>query len=198
VLIERLRARCVVVGRNFCFGRDRRGDVAALRRLASAHGIAVVDVPPALRGGRPISSSRIRACLLAGDVVSANRLLGRPVQLAGTVVRGDGRATRLGFPTANLSIRDQLLPANGVYAGWAHTRARRWPAVVNIGRRPTFGGTRVVCEAHLIGFHGSLYGRELRVDLLRRLRAERAFSGAGALTRQIARDVSRARALLTR
>lgn len=199
ILVHRLRAACVVVGDNFAFGRARRGNVEVLRSLGRRYGLRVVVVPPVMRGGAPVSSSRIRRLLEAGRIVEANRLLGRPAQLAGLVVRGDRRARRLGFPTANLRLSNELLPPRGVYHVQLELGGRCHTGVMNLGVRPTFGPQaalrhhRVVCEVHLIGFRGNVYGRSVTVHLLRRLRPERRFAGAKALARQIRRDVLRVR-----
>lgn len=199
ILVHRLRAACVVVGDNFAFGRARRGNVEVLRSLGRRYGLRVVVVPPVMRGGAPVSSSRIRRLLEAGRIVEANRLLGWPAQLAGIVVRGDRRARRLGFPTANLRLSNELLPPRGVYHVQLELGGRCHEGVMNLGVRPTFGPPaalrhhRVVCEVHLIGFRGNVYGRSVTVHLLRRLRPERRFASAKALARQIRRDVLRIR-----
>lgn len=206
ILVHRLRAACVVVGDNFAFGRARRGNAEVLRSLGRRYGLRVVVVPPVMRGGAPVSSSRIRRLLEAGRIVEANRLLGRPAQLAGLVVRGDRRARRLGFPTANLRLSNELLPPRGVYHVQLELGGRGHEGVMNLGVRPTFTAAKLahesarakqgfsrplVCEVHLIGFRGNVYGRSVTVHLLRRLRPERRFASAWALARQIRRDVLR-------
>ena len=197
ILVHRLRATCVVVGHNFAFGRARRGNVEVLRALGRRYGLRVVVVPPVMRGGAPVSSSRIRRLLEAGRIVEANRLLGRPAQLAGVVVRGERRARRLGFPTANLRLSNELLPPRGVYHVQLELGGRCHNGVMNLGVRPTFPAAKqglsrpLVCEVHLIGFRGNVYGRPVTVHLLRRLRPERRFTGAKALARQIRRDILR-------
>lgn len=206
ILVHRLRAVCVVVGENFAFGRARRGTVDVLRSLGRRDGLRVVVVPPVMRGGAPVSSSRIRRLLEAGRVIDANRLLGRPAQLSGLVVRGDRRARRLGFPTANLRLSSALLPPRGVYQVRLEVGGTRHGGVMNLGVRPTFTSAKLahesarakqgfarplVCEVHLVGFRGTLYGRSVTVHLLRRLRDERRFASAQALIRQIRRDLRR-------
>ncbi|MBI3087442.1 MAG: riboflavin biosynthesis protein RibF [Candidatus Omnitrophica bacterium] len=203
LLVKRLRVLRVVVGPSFAFGRARRGTVALLRRLAQRHGFRVVVVPPVIRGGAPVSSSRVRRLVRAGAVEEARHCLGRPVELFGTVVRGERRGRLLGFPTANVRLVNTLLPPAGVY----HVRLRqagRWSrGLMNLGVRPTFlkrGQTpqddpflSLVCEVHLVGFRGNLYGSSVRLELLQRLRAERRFGSPAALVRQIRRDLARAR-----
>ena len=147
------------VGQSFRFGHRQSGDVAALARLGARTGFSVEAIAPVLEDGTPISSSRVRDALAAGDAVAAARLLGRPYFIDGRVVRGDGRGRTIGVPTANLAPENEILPARGVYAG----RCRRadgssHAAVVNVGERPTFGGETETIEAHLLDFDGDLYG----------------------------------------
>lgn len=196
VLIRRLRARALIVGDTFAFGRDRRGDLAVLQRLGPAHGMRVIPVKPIMRGGLPVSSSRIRRLIHDGTLGQARRLLGREPKLYGTVVRGVGRGRRLGFRTANLRLIPQVMPPRGVYAVMVEAAGRRWRGVMNLGTRPTFGQGPVVCEVHLLGFSGILLRRAVRVALLARLRGERRFSSPQALSRQVRRDIRRAQSLL--
>jgi riboflavin kinase/FMN adenylyltransferase len=197
-----LGAQTVVVGTGFRFGHRRAGDLARLEGLGARLGFRVHGVPPVVHEGEPISSTRIREALSRGDVAAAGALLGRPFFVDGVVTEGDGRGRGLGFPTANLALRNETLPGLGVYA----CRCRRLDgagepracgAVVNVGRRPTFGGGHVGVEAHLLDFEGDLYGASLRVAFVERLREEQRFSGPEALVAQIARDVARARELLS-
>jgi len=197
VLAGALGAHHVVVGESFRFGRDRSGDARGLEVLGSWLSFSVEVVPQVLHAGRPVSSSRVREALAAGDVREAEALLGRPYALDAQVVRGDGRGRGLGFPTANLASEPQLLPERGVYAGRCRLASgEAWPAVVNVGERPTFGGTGVVVEAHLIGFAGDLYGARVRLDFHERLRAEMRFETPAALVARIHEDVREARTLL--
>jgi riboflavin kinase/FMN adenylyltransferase len=171
-----------------------------LARLGAILGFDVVALPPVEHEGAPISSTRIRRQLEQGRVEEARVLLGRPFFVDGLVVRGVGRGRRLGIPTANLEVANETLPARGVYAGWCRlldpTPGAAWPAVVNVGRRPTFGGRDTTVEAHLLDQEGDLYGRHLRVEFAARLRDEQAFPGPEALIGQIRRDIARARPLL--
>jgi riboflavin kinase/FMN adenylyltransferase len=209
VLIGRLHAAALVVGEDFAFGRGRAGTLRTLRRLGCSRGMRIEALAPVRRGGRPISSSRIRALIARGRLDGAARLLGRPAALYGTVVRGAGRGRALGFPTANVRFGPQVTPPRGVYAVRVQAlrgssrrvqrpAGRAWPGVMNLGVRPTFGGGPVVCEVHLFGFSGSLLHRPVCIALLARLRAERRFATPEALSRQIARDARRARTLLAR
>ncbi|MBI3932411.1 MAG: bifunctional riboflavin kinase/FAD synthetase [Acidobacteria bacterium] len=200
VIEATLGAQLVVVGSGFRFGHRRAGDVETLERLGRERGFRVHAVEPALHEGAPISSTRIREALARGDVEAARILLGRAFFVDGTVVPGEGRGRRLGIPTANLDLVNETLPGGGVYAGRfrglrADTGEPR-PAVVNVGRRPTFGGGRVTVEAHVLDYEGDLYGRPVRLEFLVRLREERRFPGAEALVAQIRQDVARAREVL--
>lgn len=207
MLLRALRAEALVVGDAFVFGRDRRGDMAVLRELGTAHGMRVLSVPSIMRGDAPVSSSRIRRLISIGRLAHAGRLLGRPPALYGTVVRGVGRGHRIGFPTANVRLTSHVLPPRGVYAVLTHamparlssatSRWRPWRGVMNLGVRPTFGHGPLTCEVHLLDFSGNLHGRPLCLSLLARLRGERRFPTPEALSRQIQRDVARARHLFT-
>lgn len=192
---RRLGARAVVVGWDFRFGRGREGDVNTLRAcLPTAE---VVVLPPVEAGGAIVSSSRVRRLVRAGEVEAAAALLGRPHALVGTVVQGDQRGRLMGFPTANLENEVELLPAHGVYAVRASVDGGPLlSAVCNVGIRPTVEGGSLCIETHLLDYDGDLYGRELRVELVARIRAERRFPSLDALVAQIAEDVARARELL--
>jgi riboflavin kinase/FMN adenylyltransferase len=197
ILHRNLRARAVLVGEAFHFGRGREGSIETLRELGPRLGFSVVAVPPILHEGAPVSSSRVREALEAGAVRTAAVLLGRPFFLDGTVARGDGRGRELGVPTANVEPDNETLPALGVYACWCRGAAdERRAAVVNVGRRPTFGGGAPVVEAHLLDWAGDLYGRRLRLEFTERLRSERTFADAGALLGQIQADIATARGIL--
>jgi riboflavin kinase / FMN adenylyltransferase len=190
ILLGRLRAREVVVGFNHRFGRGARGDARLLEDMAESHGFQARVIPPMELDGIAVSSTEIRAALQRGDVGRAARLLGRPYGIAGTVTAGAGRGRTLGFPTANVAADRQLLLPNGVYFGRMTADGRPWPAVVNIGVRPTFGETTVAIEAHLLNFSGDLYGRPVRLDFLDRIRDEKRFGSVDELKAQIAQDIA--------
>jgi riboflavin kinase/FMN adenylyltransferase len=197
LLAERLRARTVVVGENFRFGRGREGDISTLRSLGAILGFEVVAIPAVTLEGEPVSSSRVRDALARGDVGLARALLGRAFFVDGRVVHGDGRGMRIGVPTANLATENETLPEAGVYAGWCRLPSgEAMPAVINRGRRPTFGPGAETLEAHLLGFEGDIYDAHVRVSFEARLREERRFDGPEALVAQIHEDVERARAIL--
>lgn len=196
VLVERLRARQVVVGFNHTFGRGARGDARLLGALGERLGFTTHMVEPLVVDGVPVSSSAIREALKTGSVERASRYLGRPYSVVGPVVEGAGRGRTLGFPTANVRPERQVLVPPGVYACQASDGSEAYPAVVNIGVRPTFDEHELVIEAYLLDFAGSLYGRRLRLGFVAHIREERKFPGVEALREQIARDVADARGLL--
>jgi riboflavin kinase/FMN adenylyltransferase len=188
VLVERLGAKTVSVGENFRFGANARGDPAMLRATEQfeTRVVPLVEVE-----GETVSSTRIRALVAAGDVEGAMRCMGAPFMLEGEVVSGDRRGRELGFPTANLVPDDSLVvPGHGVYAAFANGH----PAAVNVGVRPTFEtGRGLLVEAHLIDVDEDLYGRNLRVAFVRRLRGEKRFGGPDELIEAMRGDVAEAR-----
>jgi riboflavin kinase / FMN adenylyltransferase len=187
----------VWVGADFRFGHDRAGTTSTLAVLGRRHGFTVRPVEPVFDGAQPISSTRIRDLLESGEVAEAARLLGRPYRLAGEVIGGAQRGRQLGFPTANLlPPAGQALPSEGVYAGRAHVEGAAHPAVANLGSRPTFGEDQPLLEVHLLDYAGDLYGRQLALDLIDRVRPTRRFESLDALRAQIAADITTARALL--
>jgi len=198
VLAGSLAAVRVVVGTNFRFGAKAAGDVVTLLELGEQHGFTPEAVTLLEMDGRRISSSAIREHLQDGDLTWTSAALGRPYQLGGVVVRGDGRGRGIGFPTANLAIDpDLVIPATGVYAGHALLDGSWVPAVTNVGLRPTFDGTTRTVETHLLDVDQDLYGRHLAFRFLHRLRSEQRFDGVEALVAQITADVARARGLLS-
>ena len=197
VLGRRLSAGLVTIGEGFRFGLDRKGDAETLRAAGERAGYSVEVVPLLDVEDAPISSSRIRRELDRGSVESAAALLGRPFELRGIVVEGDGRGRTIGIPTANLAIdRRMAIPAHGVYAAWAAVGDAIHPAVVNIGVRPTFDGATTTVEAHLLDGEHELYGRQIGLCFVARLRAEQRFDGIDALVEQIHDDIERAAAVL--
>jgi len=189
----RLGAREVVVGRSFRFGRGRRGGVALLKRLGERAGLRVRIVPPARRNGRVISSTAVRSLLERGRVDEAARLLGRPYEVRGRVVRGERRGRRLGFPTANLATSSEILP-EGVFITETVWRGRVHASLTSVGTNPTFGPHPLSVETLLLGFRGSLYGAPVTVRFLRKLRPTRSFRSAEALAERIKKDCAEARA----
>jgi len=201
-LLDVLGAKHLVVGSDFTYGAARAGTVITLREAASQRGAQVHVVPPVTVDGVVASSSKVREYILEGRVSAAHRLLGRPFDLDGTVVPGAGRGRGIGFPTANVDTQNELRPAPGVYAIRVRLKDEPqgpWrPGAANIGVKPTFGGTVVTIEAHLLDFQGDLYGKELRVQFLERLRPEQRFASVAELVGQIKRDVEAARTVIAR
>jgi riboflavin kinase/FMN adenylyltransferase len=185
----------LVVGENFRFGRARIGDPVLLHRECESRGWSLGVLPPLLLGGTPVSSTRIRECLAVGDMERVRELLGHPFFVMAPVVSGDRRGRTIGFPTANLSLRpEKVTPERGVYAAWAWTPLGTRPAAVNVGFNPTFQGMRSLrFEVHLLDFEGDLYGRDVAVLLLNRVRQEVRFDGARELCLQMERDVREVR-----
>jgi riboflavin kinase/FMN adenylyltransferase len=192
VLVGELRACCVVVGEDFHFGHDREGDVAMLAKEGATHHFEV-HAAPIYGGNQRWSSTAVRNALGSGDLFSANALLGRAFTLRGTVVHGDARGAQLGFKTANLALdARQQLPELGIYAGAARTAAHTWwPASISVGTRPQFyDDGQVLVEVHLSDFSGDLYGHDLDVAFMSRLRGETTFASTEELVSQIDHDVA--------
>ncbi len=194
VIGQKLRASQVLVGQNFRFGRGRAGDVPLLSRLGAEHGFTAEALPAVMDAGQPVSASRIRRELADGDIAEANRLLGRPFALAGTIVHGEGRGGKVVVPTANLAPENEFLPARGVYVTRLSWDLGRQEGLTNVGTRPTFGADRITVETHLPGFEGELYGRRAELEFLLRLRDERMFATPADLVAQIGRDLDAFRA----
>jgi riboflavin kinase/FMN adenylyltransferase len=202
VLVDCLAARAVVVGHDFHFGHRRRGNVPLLQQMGAELGFDVLGISLLAddAAGEPVSSTRIRRLLAAGDVVSASALLGRPHEVRGTVVQGDRRGRELGYPTANVVVpAGILLPADGIYAGWyRRPDGSIYPTAISLGRRATFhpDAETSVLEAHLLDFDGDLYGERAGVRFVARLRDDARFESVDALVAQIDADVANARAVL--
>jgi riboflavin kinase/FMN adenylyltransferase len=193
VLHGTLRARAVVVGENFRYGKARAGGVGDAAAQLADLGIAFVAVPNLARDGARVSSSRIRAALLAGDVESANALLGAPYAIEGCVELGAGRGHDLSFPTANLAVRpEKLLPQDGVYAVVARYDGRDYRGLVSIGTNPTFDGTARTVEVWMLDFNRSIYGESLTIRDLRFVREQRRFASVDELREQMNADAAHA------
>lgn len=207
VLVGRLAARVVVVGEDFHFGYQRKGNVDLLREAGSLHDFEVEGLDLVGPDGRPageaaqVSSTAIRRALVEGRLADANAMLGRHHEVRGVVRRGDGRGgPELGFPTANVSVPgERLLPADGIYAGWyERPDGVVHPTAISLGRRPTFYETAdaSLLEAHLLDFAGDLYGEQARVRFVEHLRDEERFDSVEALIAQMGADCDRAREVL--
>ncbi|MCC6157988.1 MAG: bifunctional riboflavin kinase/FAD synthetase [Deltaproteobacteria bacterium] len=198
ILLGALGAAHVVVGYDFRFGHMARGDAAMLQEYAATRGVQVEVMEPVASDGLKVSSSRIRRAIGAGDVETAARLLDRPFHVRGFVAVGAKRGRTLGFPTANLQTDWELIPANGVYAGIAVVDGTRVATGISVGTNPTFGDDGRRIEAHLIDWSGDIYGCEISVHFLARLRDEIRFPNVEALVAQMRADIDTARTIAAR
>jgi riboflavin kinase/FMN adenylyltransferase len=196
ILLRGLRAKAVVEGFNFAFGRDRAGTGPLLREWGQQAGMDISLLDAQIANGQPTSSSRIRAELLLGQTATARALLGRPYRLFGTVGLGKQRGRTIGFPTANLTTLRNLAPGPGVYAARVVHAGKTWDAAAHLGPKPTFGDLSPSVEIHLLGFSGDLYGQELAVDFYDKVREPRTFASADALAKQIADDIAGVKSIL--
>lgn len=195
LLVKQLAVRYLVVGDDFRFGRGREGDFAMLEAAGVQAGFQVARMQSFYVDGERVSSTRIREALAAGDLVRAQKFLGRPFRMSGHVAPGDARGRTIGFPTANLFVHRNRAPVAGVFAVQVFGLEREpWPGVANVGTRPSVGGTHSLLEVHLLDFSGDIYGCHLQVDFCHKLRDEQRFPSLEALQGQIARDVAAARA----
>ncbi len=189
----------LVVGHDFALGKDREGNASRLAELGEKYRYTLERVPAVTLHGKKVSSSLIRELLEAGEVERAAEYLGRPFSLSGEVVVGDRRGKSLGFPTSNLDIPGEMVSLrSGVYACFAEVENQQWQAVTNIGYRPTFGMNegRAHVEAHLLGFSKDIYGEQVGLDFISRLRDEKRFNGVGELQDQISQDIAKAKQIL--
>ena len=198
VLCDQIGMKAIVVGQDYSFGRNREGDIYLLKEMAVAHGFdVIISEWIELEGGR-ISSTEIRNLVREGGVEEAEKLLGRHYQVRGTVIRGRDRGGRLlGFPTANLTLYDELCPKGGVYAVTVEYQDTTYQGVANIGYSPTFDNGEFSVEVHILDFDQNIYERPIRVNFIRRLRGEKKFPGPEALSEQISKDIEKARELLS-
>ncbi len=198
ILIEQLNAKAVFVGFNFHFGADKHGTAESLQKELKKHNSQCHIIDKVTLNGEVVSSSIIRQAIEAGDFSRANEFLGREASLVGEVIAGDSRGHKLGFPTGNICLKStgKILPPNGVYACYTDTNSGSYPAIVNVGTRPTFNKSNHLLEAHLLDFDGNLYHQSIRIRFKQRLREEIKFPSADALVEQITKDVQLARSIL--
>jgi riboflavin kinase/FMN adenylyltransferase len=196
-ILSHLKMRSLWVGSDFALGYKREGNVPFLRGQGEQKGFSVQEVDLLLGGGEKISSSAIRAAIMAGDMIQAKAWLGRAYSVTGEVVHGEKRGRQIGYPTANTATWDeQVLPANGVYTGWARLGNERFMAMTNVGVRPHFNGQTVTVEPYLLGFDRDIYGAQLEVSFEKLLRPEARFNSLQELIDQIGRDVEQGKAYL--
>ncbi len=197
-LLRCARARVVVIGHDFRFGRGGEANAEWCAAHAAQYGFELDVVAPVQVDGERVSSGRVRLALQAGDLDTAQRLLGRAYGMRGRVRPGERLGHRLGFPTANLAVKRRRVPLSGVFAVRVSGAAglNGWPGVANLGTRPMVGGTQMLLEAHLFDFAGDLYGQEIEVQFVARLRDELTFASLDAMVQQIGRDAADARRVL--
>ncbi len=197
VLVEKLHAAAVVVGENFRFGHKAAGDLSQLRTLGRTFGFATEGVPLLRDDEVTLSSTFVRSSIDAGDVAQAAQALGRAHRVDGIVVRGAGRGRQLGYPTANVHSEPHVaVPADGIYAGRVVLRGERLPAAISVGTNPTFEGRQRTVEAYILDFDEDIYGVELGVEFLERVRGMERFERVEDLVEQMGRDVEQIRGLL--
>jgi len=197
LLQKHLRMCGMVIGHDFALGKSREGNIDALRALAQDMNFSITVVPPVRVNGEVVSSTAIRNALADGNMQRVHNLIGRPFSLHGRVISGTGLGVKLGFPTANLDItQKQALPGDGVYATWAYIGDKAYPSMTNIGKRPTFGYNKRTVEVYVLDYHNDLYGYELKIDVVERLRSEREFDTAEELKKQIAEDIRQGKTIL--
>ncbi len=197
LLQKHLKMRGLVVGPDFALGKERTGDADTLRKLGKEMDFSLTIVPPLEINGEVVSSTAIRKAISQGDMKKVRELTGRYFNLYGKVVTGAGRGESLGFPTANLDVNSgQALPPDGVYAGLAHMNGKVFQSMTNVGRNPTFGKADRTIETYLLDYSGDLYGRELSVDFVARVRDEKKFKNADELKKQLAEDVRQGKTIL--
>jgi riboflavin kinase/FMN adenylyltransferase len=198
LLQKHLKMRGLVIGPDFSLGKNREGNAEMLTKLGTEMGFSVTVISPKIIEGEVASSTVIRKALAAGDMEKVTRLLGRPFSLQGKVTRGAHRGSELGFPTVNLSIDDKMaLPPDGVYATRAYIGGQEYQAMTNIGKNPTFGeNNNRTIESFILNYNQDVYGKEVKIAIIQRLREEKSFSSVEDLKKQIAEDVQRGAAIL--
>ena len=197
LLKTKLKMRSLVIGPDFAMGRDNEGDIPTLRQLGEEIGFTLTVIPPAVKNGETVSSTAIRNALVAGDMEKVRLLMGRPFSLHGKVIHGKGRGVGLGFPTANLDVLPgQAVPGDGVYATLVDVNGRIYLSLTNVGMNPTFGNANRTVESYLFDLRGDLYGREIKIEFVHKIRDEIKFNNPGQLTLQINQDIQQAKEML--
>jgi len=198
LLQEYLKMRGLVIGPDFVLGKGRQGNAEKLAALGKKMGFFIHNVPPFMVNNEVVSSTLVRQALARGDMTRVKELMGRPFSVTARVVPGDRRGRTLGFPTANFeAIEQQTLPPNGVYASITHINGKRFASATNVGVRPTFGDGKKTVETTVIDYEGDLYGKELKVEFIQKLREEERFASPQELKAQMERDIDQARTMLT-
>jgi len=197
ILCDNLSIKHVFVGKDFKFGKDRQGNIETLKTIGKINKLNVSDIEIKNISGFTISSTKIREYLKAGNIETANRLLGRPYMISDLVIEGDKRGRKINFPTANISLNELIRPAFGVYAvKVSGIGVKSYNGIANIGKRPTVNDRGELLEVNIFDFDGDLYGKEIKVSLLKFIREEQKFDGLGSLKEQIIKDVYKAKNIL--
>jgi len=197
LLKKHLRMRGLIIGPDFALGHEREGNVDTLQALGQEMDFNLTVIPPIMIDEEVVSSSAIRNALAEGDMKKVHNLAGYYFSLSGQVITGAGRGKELGFPTANLDLdQEQALPLDGIYATLTYIDGTAYQSVVNIGQRPTFGSNQRTVEVYVLDYQGNLYGRELTVDIIERLRGEKQFDTVQQLKKQISKDIEQSRTIL--
>lgn len=196
ILVDKIGIKEVVVGFNYSFGKGREGGIDFLKNMGEEYGFGLHVVEPVKVGGAVVSSSKVREAIWAGNVDLASTLLGRPYGMEGVVVTGMKRGKKLGFPTANIETKGELFPKSGVYASIVTLNGKQYKAVANVGKHPTFPEDPFSVEAHIFDFDSDIYGEQVEISFIDRIRDDMAFPTPGALSEQIRQDAMKARDLL--
>ncbi|UCE21847.1 MAG: bifunctional riboflavin kinase/FAD synthetase [Candidatus Aminicenantes bacterium] len=193
IVLETLRAKAIIVGKNFYFGKNRKGDVSLLHSLSSKFKFRVCPIPAVIQNGETVSSSLIRNLLQEGEVEKANRLLGRPYEIEGKVVKGQSRGKALGFPTANIETENEIIP-QGVFITQTRIGLKILPSMTNVGKQPTFGQEDLHIESFIIDFDRDLYGEHIGINFLKKIRDQMKFKTPDELARQLEDDLQTTKA----
>ncbi len=190
ILVDRIGTRKLVIGYDHKFGKNREGSFEELKKDGPLYGFEVEEIPKQMIENNAVSSTKIRKALMAGDIATANEYLGRPYSIHGEVIEGDKIGRTIDFPTANIEVgfKHKLIPAEGIYAVHVFIGGNTYVGMLNIGYRPTFGGTQKRVEVHIVDFTGNIYGQPIRIDFHSRIRSEIKFENAAALKAQLHQD----------
>jgi len=193
VLVDTFHPQTIIVGQDHHFGKNREGTPDLLQQLGAESGMEVTVFPQVIRGGAPVSSTRIRKLIARGDVQKSRELLGHPLLYTGTVQKGAGRGAQLGFPTANLSFDDRILPDSGVYLSQTQLKDKWIPSITYVGKSPTFSGDRELMETYLLSKSLNMYDEQITVDIQMRIRGDKQFASREELVHQIKCDLEEAK-----
>jgi riboflavin kinase/FMN adenylyltransferase len=196
IVVNTLKAKEVIVGENFRFGKNREGDVSLLRQSASRFNFQVHSIPSVVKDGMAVSSSLIRSSLQEGKIEIANDLLGRSYEIEGSVIKGKSRGKALGFPTANIETENEIIPP-GVFISTAWIDSKSFPSLTNVGNRPTFDQNETIIESFIINLNKYLYGEKIRVNFIKKIRDEMKFKTPDGLAQQIKKDLEKAKDYFT-